>query len=297
MGKLARSWRLAATSWQILAGEKSLLVLPLLSALTLAAALAAIYFGIVEPLGLADFSDDTPDSPDDDPTLEAEHLLVMLLLYAAISFISTFFGVALASAALGRMRGEGGSAGTGLARASSRLIAIAGYAVMAGALAVALQVLRKRGGVAGRVGASFLDFASSVATFLVVPVIAAERCGPVAAVKRSALLLKTTWGENIIGSAGLGLVFFAAVVICGLLGGVSAVLIAEEGTRVAGITLAAITAGAFAVSVVFFMALDSVYRAALYRYAVDGAVPEGVSREALASAFRPREETRASVAA
>ncbi len=293
MGKLGRSWRLAGTSWRLLAGEKSLLVLPLVGTVLACAALAAIYFGVVEPLGLADFSDDTPDDPDDDPALEAEHLLVMLLVYAVISFITTFFGVALASAALGRMRGENASAGTGLARATSRLVTIACYAVMAGALAVALQVLRKRGGTVGRVGASFLSFASSVATFLVVPVIAAERGGPVAAVKRSALLLKTTWGENVIGSAGLGLLFFLVVLACALLGGVSAALWAGEETRVLGMVLAALAAGAFALSLVVFMALDGVYRAALYRYAVDETVPAGFTREEFAGAFRARDTSSA----
>jgi len=55
----------------------------------------------------------------------------------------------------------------------------------------------------------------AIATFLVVPVLVTRDVGPVDAVKESAVLLKETWGENIIGSVGLGFAF-GLLVVCGV---------------------------------------------------------------------------------
>jgi len=47
----------------------------------------------------------------------------------------------------------------------------------------------------------------NLATFLVVPVLVAEEVGPFEAVKRSAQLLKRTWGEQIVGNLSIGGIF------------------------------------------------------------------------------------------
>src|SRR3569623_330584 len=58
----------------------------------------------------------------------------------------------------------------------------------------------------------------TVATFLVVPVLASQAVGPVDAVKRSVELLKRTWGENLIGTVGLGAAFGLMTFLAVLLG-------------------------------------------------------------------------------
>src|SRR5215212_10751368 len=59
----------------------------------------------------------------------------------------------------------------------------------------------------GRIVISLIGFAWNIATYLVVPVLAAEDIGPIDAVKRSTQLLKRTWGEQLVGNAGVGAVF------------------------------------------------------------------------------------------
>lgn len=40
------------------------------------------------------------------------------------------------------------------------------------------------------------------------PVVVSRDVGPLEAISESATLLKRSWGENVIGSGGLGLMFF-----------------------------------------------------------------------------------------
>ena len=57
-------------------------------------------------------------------------------------------------------------------------------------------------GVAGGLGVAW-----SLATFLVAPVLVDGRPGPVSAIGRSTGLLRQTWGEQVGGRVGIGLVF------------------------------------------------------------------------------------------
>ena len=59
-----------------------------------------------------------------------------------------------------------------------------------------------------------IGVAWTLATFLVVPVLVTRDVGPIDAVKESAGLLRETWGENLIGNVGLGLVFAVAYLAC-----------------------------------------------------------------------------------
>src|SRR5215472_13614982 len=67
-----------------------------------------------------------------------------------------------------------------------------------------LRVIAERVGIIGRIVVSLIGLAWSVATALVAPVLAAEDVGPIEAIERSVELIKKAWGEDIIGSAGIG---------------------------------------------------------------------------------------------
>ena len=70
-----------------------------------------------------------------------------------------------------------------------------------------LRAISERGGIIGSIVSSLLGFGWTVATFLTVPVLAIENVSPIDAVKRSAQLLKRTWGEQLVGNAGVNAVF------------------------------------------------------------------------------------------
>ena len=75
-----------------------------------------------------------------------------------------------------------------------------------------------------------------VATYLISPVIAAEDVTATSAVRRSAVLLRETWGENIISNLAFGLFFVITMMGVGVAGGFAAVpLLTGEGTEAIGI--------------------------------------------------------------
>jgi len=101
-------------------------------------------------------------------------------------------------------------------------------------------------------------------------------------------LLKRTWGENIIGNAGIGVVFgllmFVAILVAALLVGgafatqsitaiIAAIVIVVVGLTMLGLIQAS---------------LQGIYAAALYRYAEEGEVGHGFDQAMLEQAFRPK---------
>jgi hypothetical protein len=121
-----------------------------------------------------------------------------------------------------------------------------------------------------------------------VPVLASQDVGPTEAISRSVELLKRTWGENIIGNAGIGVVFgllmFIAIVLAAcLIGGAFATqsitaIIAAIVIVVVGLTLLGLIQAS----------LQGLYAAALYRYAEDGEVGYGFDQAMLEQAFKPK---------
>ena len=62
----------------------------------------------------------------------------------------------------------------------------------------------------GRLVAGLVGLAWNLVTFLTVPILISRISAVGAALKRSKDLFKKTWGENVVGQAGLGIVGFLA---------------------------------------------------------------------------------------
>jgi hypothetical protein len=146
-------------------------------------------------------------------------------------------------------------------------------------------MIAERLGIIGRFIESGVGLAWTVITFLVVPVLAAEGCGPLQAIERSASLLKKTWGENLIGSAGISLgvsLLSAFIVIIGVAGGFR---LQASGSETLAICVFAVTAVLFLAVVLVSTALSGVYAAAVYQYAVSGRPPQGFDGGLIESSF------------
>jgi len=133
--------------------------------------------------------------------------------------------------------------------------------------------------------AGFPGVAWTVASFLVVPVLVSRNIGPIDAVKESALLLKKTWGENLIGQGGVGLVFglgmFALIVV-----GVAAIVgAAMTGSMVFTGVVVALLIALLVLAGLVQAALTGIYSAALYRYASGEGDTEGFDEGLLEQAF------------
>jgi hypothetical protein len=114
---------------------------------------------------------------------------------------------------------------------------------------------------------------------------AAEGVGPMTAIERSTELLKKSWGENLVGSAGISFVFSMAGAVLIAIGYVGSQLLYARGWDLGGNLLLASVGLLLAGLMIFASALSGVFQAALYYFAVTGEPPRGFDGDLVRDAF------------
>jgi hypothetical protein len=274
-----RSWDLVKASASVLRQDKELLLFPLISS---GALLLVVLCFLLPAAGLGALDGLRRDE------LSFGHYLVAFLFYFSQYFVMFFFNAGLVGAALIRLEGGDPTFADGMRIARSKVGVIAGYALIAATVGMILRAIQERVGFIGRIIIGLLGVGWSVATFLVVPVVVHRDVGPVEAVRESAALLKQTWGENVIGRAGLGLAFafiFVVVMVFGLF--ILFVAFMSGSSFVIGLAFFVI-AVAVALTALVQTALAGIYAAALYRYATTGKGTDEFDPRMLEHAFLPK---------
>lgn len=286
-GRISRGWALLRDSWSVVRVDKNLLIFPVLSAVACLLVVASFALPMVLNPHLAEMllGDGTePGSGGIVYTIASYALL--FLFYFANYFVVVFFNTALISCAITRFRGGEPTVGGGLRAAAARMPQIIGWALLAATVGMILRAIEDRSKLLGKIVVNLIGLAWAVVTYLVLPVLVVEGLGPFAAVRRSAAVLKETWGESLTGQVSLGVLNFLFA-LPGL------------GLIIAGATLgatsyplwAAILCGGLGLLYLIGLAivlstLQQVFLAAVYLHASERLVPMGFSEDSLRSAFR-----------
>jgi len=275
-GRIARGWALTKETWAVVRRDRSLILFPTVAGVCALLA-AAVFFGAGAGIGTASDS------------FWAALPFVVVGAYVIIA-IGQFCAVALAACAARALEGADTTFSEGVAAARGRsgvILRWAAVQLVVGAAITALQALLREsaGSLVSSIFGGLANFAWTVATFFVVPVIAFEGLGPKDAIARSSSIIRERWGEGVVGSATIG----GALFLLGILPGV--------GLIVAGVALtgssAALGAVVIAVGVVVVViagllhaTLTAVFRVVLYRFATTGDVLGPFGQDQLAQAFR-----------
>ena len=276
--KLRNSWELVKASAKVLSADKELILFPILS--SVGVLIVSISFAL--PMILTGFLDSMVFS-EDGPQIFA--YIVGFLFYVVQYFVIFYANSALVGAAMIRLKGGDPTVSDGLRIANSHLGAIFGYSILAATVGFLIKMISERSKNLGRFVVSLIGMAWNLATFLVVPVLVVEGLGPIESVKRSAVLLKRTWGEQIAGNFGIGAIFglltflgiliFVPVLIIGIINELITLII-----------------GAVIGLVIFFIllsmvqgALNGIYVAAVYNYAADGNIGTFFEPDQITKAF------------
>jgi hypothetical protein len=275
--KIGNSWALLKASVAVLRADKELIVFPFVSTIavlvvTASFALPVLFAGLVDTLLKGD--------------AQILGFVVGFAFYVVQYFVIIFANSALVGAALIRLRGGDPTVGDGFRIALQRIGVILAYALMSATVGMILRAISERGKTVGRIVSSIGGMAWNLATYLVVPVLVVEDVGPLEAVKRSASYLKRTWGEQIAGNFGLGIIFgLVALVVILVAIPVFYLVIGTE-----SIGLIAVTAVLFVLVFVFLglinSTLNGIYVAAVYRYAAEGETDGFFAKEMVQGAFR-----------
>ena len=277
--RLSRSWQLVKASTAVLQQDRKLILFPLISSMAMLAVLASFAIPV---LGWVIFSERSGAGT---AVAESTFYLIGFLFYLTQYFVIFFFNAALVGAAMIRLDGGTPSLSDGLRLAASKWTSILGYAAIAATVGLLLRAIAERVGFLGRIVTGLLGAGWTIATFLVVPVLVARDVGPVSAVKESALILKRTWGENLVGQAGLGVAFALIQFFVVVVGVALVVAAATSGSVILMVLSLVVTIGAVLLSILVHGALSGIYAAALYRFATQNGNSQGFDTDALRSAF------------
>jgi hypothetical protein len=288
MERISRSWEMVKSSWRVLRADKELAAFPVLAGLVTLIAMLVLFglYVLITGDALSEISDKVESEASNGWSIA--DAVFIFLAYFVTSVVATFFNAALVGAALMRIRGGDPTFGDGLAMARSRMGSILGYGAISATVGLLISMLRSRSNALGDVAAGVLSFGWGVMTFLVVPVLVAEKIGPVDAVKRSGSLLRKTWGEQIVGNAAIGLIGLLAAIPVAVVGGLLIAGAAGVDSDVLiGLSVLLLVLGLAAIGIVF-SALNAIYKAAVYEYAAEQVVASQFGSGVLQTAFREK---------
>lgn len=260
---LSRGWTLTKTSFQVLKLDKEILALPILSAVLMVVATLAF----LVPLGAAYVAD-------------ASGLLVLLgvfALYVVWYFIGLYFTAATVEMATIRFNGGDPVLKDGLRKAWHKKGRIFQWSLVAATVGLILNILdslaRQNDSpmmrILGQIAVAVAGAAWNIATFFVVPILIYQDMGPFDALKTSVGTWRRAFGEGAGALFSTGIVFF----LLGLLAIVPFFLGASIG-GVAGLVLIGVAVLYLIALAVVNSAVRGIVTAAVYKYAVDGRMPE-----------------------
>lgn len=313
--RTARGWELMKQSWQVLKLDKELVLFPIISSIACLLVIASFALPVVlsstvrnAVLAGARFdeqeqpnaAEDASQNPGAVHQIEGKRFewnsqkivpaILGFVFYLTTTFVIVFFNTALVCCALIRFSGGSPTLSDGLRAATERLPQILGWVLLSATVGTILKQVEERVPMLGKFVISLIGMAWAVVTFMVVPILAAEKLGPFAAAKRSASLLRKTWGEAVVGRVSLGAVqmLFVLPIILGLVAAGIASVTAESFWPIAIAGIVAIPL-LILLSIVF-TTLQQIFLAAVYQYAAHGTVPAGFSQSLIESAFKRKEK-------
>jgi len=272
---IGQTLSLIRQSWHVLMGDRRLIVFPLLAAGAL-----LITIGALSGIAAASGSFERLEAATSGAEAGANTTDIVLsgvMLFLAY-FIVMFFNAALVATAMERLRGRPASVRYGISKASSHVPALIGWAIIAATVGLILNALRNRtDNFIGQIAVSIVGGVWAYMTFFVVPVLVVEGLGPIAAIKRSGDLLKSTWGSQVTANFGFMLIYIVAALVsflpAALLFAVSPFLGIAVGAVLVGLAMGTV------------QALEGIFKAALYDFAT-GSVPTGFDESTMRSAYR-----------
>lgn len=270
--RIARSFELVKASWRILMGDKKLLAFPILSGIVTLLVIASFILPLIFSGGALSLTTDT-----------VAGIVLLFLFYLVTYFVVIFFNVGLIHCVYASLQGKEMSVGEGLSAASRHFGAILTWAVITATVGLVLRMIEDRAGFLGSIASALAGGAWSLVTLFVVPVFVFEEKGVLDSIRESWALFRKTWGESVVGSVSITLVFVAIGILGFLL--VLATLLA--GNIVAFLTAIALFLVLIAVLAILASAMQGIFVVALYTYARTGEVPGGFDRNLVTGAFAP----------
>jgi hypothetical protein len=199
-----------------------------------------------------------------------------LVAYGVGHVLSVSIGVAMTHAALESLAGRPWTLRQAFALARQRRRAVITFAVVRATVGRLLATKTSKDGKRRQKSPGVIKKLARAAwwaaTYLVLPVIAREGKGGLAAIERSAKLFRETWRDALVARFAVAWLWVPAVIVAAM----PVALLAALGVREPPVLAGAVLVPALVLLVLGLLlhTLDGIYRAALYTYASEGVVPD-----------------------
>ncbi|MDB6065525.1 MAG: hypothetical protein JWR26_1733 [Pedosphaera sp.] len=210
------------------------------------------------------------------------------LMYFTSMFLATFLNVAFYKQILNALSGQPVSIMGGIQFACTKWKIILMWTLFAGLVGFIIKMLAERFGFIGEMVMKLIGAVWSVACVFVIPVIITEEetANPVVVLKKSALTLTKTWGESLIGYAGVsiggGIIMVASLFY--LAAGI-ALSVALHSFLIGGVAVASWLLGMCVLGYLSSVA-SQIFRCALFLYATQGNLPQPYNAEMMNLAWK-----------
>ncbi|MCY3557023.1 MAG: DUF6159 family protein [Chloroflexi bacterium] len=279
---IGNTWQITKLSWKVLQLDRELIFFPIMGALgaVLVGAVAAGVFGATgtfDRLGGGDQAE-----------FNVVDLIIALIAYFGGLYMVIFFNSALVAAARERLEGGDPNVMSGIRAVRGMWLAILGWTIITGTVGLILQALQSMARenshgvmrIVAMILIALLQTAWAYITFFVIPVLVVERVGPITAIRRSAGLLRNSWGEQLTAGFSFFLIYLLALLIVAI-PVVILVFIAPVAAIIVGVILGGIAIASVA-------AMEGIFKAALYEWVSEGKGSEWFDQQLLTNAYETR---------
>lgn len=287
MNSFQRSRALFRASRKVLRLNPSIAYYPIFYILTFALVNALVIgpIGYFNLFGIANFmgSTDTSQFP-----LAA--LPFLILLYIVQTWVFVYFNAACYLAADAALNGKKMSIRRSLVLAWKARASLAKWSFFTGIIGAGLRYLEDKLNIFGKVIVGSIGATISVASIFAVPVLVNKNSGPIDTLRQSASLLKKSWGENVVFVVGIGLYSLFALIIFLFIPNILAVYLilvyfSQPWVLATSVSIMVVSV-LVTISVLFYLtALETIFKAALYRYAESSDYVGPYDHDLIASAF------------
>ncbi len=282
--RISNTWGLMGDSWRILKQDKELLLFPLLSGICCIIVIAS--FAI--PMFASDSWMPPRAGEEGQPPTTGEQVtyyLKLFLFYFCNYLVIIFFNSAVVGCAAMRMNGQNPTIGDGFRICFARMPLIVGWALVAATVGLILRIIEDKNRKIGRFIAGLLGMAWTAVSFLVLPILVIEKKNPLSALKESTVMLKRTWGEQLMCNFSFGLIFFLLFIPGIALAALGIFIGTSTGNTVLAVACIAIAVIYFIALSLIQSALQVIFQTALYYYAKHQTAPAGFDAETLGGAM------------
>ena len=279
---IGNTWRITKISWRVLQLDRELIFFPIMGTLG-AIVVGLVAAGVFGAVGTFDRLGSAGDAE-----FNVVDLIITLVAYFGGLYMIIFFNAGLVAAARERLEGGDPNVMSGIRAVAPMWLAILGWTLITGTVGLILRALQaaaesQDSPVARIIGTILISIVGAVwayITFFVIPVLVVERIGPFSAIRRSAGMLRRSWGEQVTAQFSFFFIYLIAIIIVAI-----PVVILAMIAPIAAIITAVILGGIALASVA---AMEGIFKAALYEWVSEGKGSEWFDRALLSNAYEVR---------